>query len=556
MKTTPPVNTTTSQVITTPPVNTATSQMKTTPPVNTATSQMKTTPPVNTAPSQMKTTPPVNTANSQMKTTPPVNTASSQMKTTPPVNTATSQVITTPPVNTATSQMKTTPPVNTANSQMKTTPPVNTAPSQMKTTPPVNTATSQVITTPPVNTATSQMKTTPHVNTATSQMKTTPPVNTAPSQMKTTPPVNTATSQVITTPPVNTATSQMKTTPPVNTATSQMKTTPPVNTATSQVKTTPPVNTATSQVKTTPPVNTATSQVKTTTPVNTATSQVKTTPPVNVAAKKEEAIHFLTMPSDPIPLAKGERLTVCGEGVEETNLQTLEGNNWVDDQIVNAYLKLLSRQSTDSWCPGEKRMFSFPSYAATQWKAGNFTTYRFSKVDFTMYDLIMVPRCHNSHWVLLVAQPKTKTVNVYDSLGGDNKVFYELFRKFMSVRSNVMSDGMDQWHFSSTTQNRQTDGTSCGIFTLMKAECLVNNLPALTLGQSHVAFFRNYVRGRLLASGDRHTYLCNALQCIDPRGQLKWLNCDVCGRWVHEKCIGTGLDTEGFRCDICNVQYS
>ncbi|KAH3739480.1 hypothetical protein DPMN_046132 [Dreissena polymorpha] len=89
-----------------------------------------------------------------------------------------------------------------------------------------------------------------------------------------------------------------------------------------------------------------------------------------------------------------------------------------------------------------------------------------------------------------------------------------------------------------------------------KAECLVNNLPALTLGQSHVAFFRNYVRGRLLASGDRHTYLCNALQCIDPRGQLKWLNCDVCGRWVHEKCIGTGLDTEGFRCDICNVQYS
>ncbi|KAH3741142.1 hypothetical protein DPMN_047861 [Dreissena polymorpha] len=236
-------------------------------------------------------------------------------------------------------------------------------------------------------------------------------------------------------------------------------------------------------------------------------------------------------------------------------MQTLEGNNWVDDQIVNAYLKLLSRQSTDSWCPGENRMFSFPSYAATQWKAGNFTTYRFSKVDFTMYDLI-VPRCNNSHWVLLVAQPKTKTVNVYDSLGGDNKVFYELFRKFMSVRSNYMSDGMDQWHFSSTAQNRQTDGTSCGIFTLMKAECLVNNLPALTLGQSHVVFFRNYIRGRLLASGDRHTYLCNALQCIDPVGQLKWLNCDVCGRWVHEKCIGTGLDTEGFRCDICNVQYS
>ncbi|KAH3868248.1 hypothetical protein DPMN_031389 [Dreissena polymorpha] len=151
--------------------------------------------------------------------------------------------------------------------------------------------------------------------------------------------VNTATSQVITTPPVNTAISQMKTTPPVNTATSQMKTTPPVNTALSQVKTTPPVNTATSQVKTTAPVNTATSQVKTTTPVNTATSQVKTTPPVNVTAKKEEAIHFLKMPSDPIPLAKGERLTVCGEGVEETNLQTLEGNNWVDDQVI--YIKYI-----------------------------------------------------------------------------------------------------------------------------------------------------------------------------------------------------------------------
>ncbi|KAH3885799.1 hypothetical protein DPMN_009797 [Dreissena polymorpha] len=80
--------------------------------------------------------------------------------------------------------------------------------------------------------------------------------------------------------------------------------------------------------------------------------------------------------------------------------------------------------------------------------------------------------------------------------------------------------------------------------------------PSTDTGTVSRSIFPELCSGTSVGLWGQAHILCNALQCIDPRGQLKWLNCDVCGRWVHEKCIGTGLDTEGFRCDICNVQYS
>ncbi|KAH3841657.1 hypothetical protein DPMN_115130 [Dreissena polymorpha] len=65
--------------------------------------------------------------------------------------------------------------------------------------------------------------------------------------------------------------------------------------------------------------------------INVATSQVKTTPSVNTPEKTLETIELLTMPSDPKPLAEGERMTVCGERVEETNL-----DESVDENITIA----------------------------------------------------------------------------------------------------------------------------------------------------------------------------------------------------------------------------
>jgi Ulp1 family protease len=45
-----------------------------------------------------------------------------------------------------------------------------------------------------------------------------------------------------------------------------------------------------------------------------------------------------------------------------------------------------------------------------------------------MYDLLMLPQCKgNNHWVLLVASVMSRTVTIYDSLGGNNKALFDLF---------------------------------------------------------------------------------------------------------------------------------
>ncbi|KAH3724322.1 hypothetical protein DPMN_050138 [Dreissena polymorpha] len=47
-------------------------------------------------------------------------------------------------------------------------------------------------------------------------------------------------------------------------------------------------------------------------------------------------------------------------------------------------------------------------------------------VDFNMYDLLMLQQCKgNNHWVLLFASVMSRTVTIYNSLGGNNKALFD-----------------------------------------------------------------------------------------------------------------------------------
>ncbi|XP_045211534.2 uncharacterized protein LOC123563035 [Mercenaria mercenaria] len=187
--------------------------------------------------------------------------------------------------------------------------------------------------------------------------------------------------------------------------------------------------------------------------------------------------------------------------------------------VLNGYAKLLAREANDA-TDSSVRMFIIPSYTASLWDAGMYKTYLFKRVDFSLYDLIVVPWNKNgNHWVVLVARTKDFTVSVYDSLNADNSLLIDRFCLFMSERSKIVNGGFDQWLSVQPPTNKQSDGSSCGVFVLMTLECLVNGKPSLILRQVHVLMFRRYVKDRLLAKGIRSTHLCDSLTCKDPRGE-------------------------------------
>ncbi|WAR12706.1 hypothetical protein MAR_026886, partial [Mya arenaria] len=151
-------------------------------------------------------------------------------------------------------------------------------------------------------------------------------------------------------------------------------------------------------------------------------------PPVDVLETLKSRPAFLSECPKPEGLTGSERLTVAGDGLEQQDLNTLEGNEWLNDKALNSYAKLLAREATDSSEPSAKRMFVIPSYTAVLWDAGMYDRYMYTKVDFTQFDFVVVPWNKNgNHWVVLVARPKDLTVAVYDSLGADNRPLIDRF---------------------------------------------------------------------------------------------------------------------------------
>ncbi|KAH3716268.1 hypothetical protein DPMN_058987 [Dreissena polymorpha] len=284
--------------------------------------------------------------------------------------------------------------------------------------------------------------------------------------------------------------------------------------------------------------------------------------PVEVIETLEKMPSFIVMPQEVEQLREGERMTVAGEGVAKDDVETLAADSWLNDKIINAYLSLLAREMTDSWSPQQDshaKVFFMPAQTAEHWPSGDFTVFPFLKVDFNMYDILMLPQCKgNNHWVLLVANVKSRSVTIYDSLSGNNMALFDLFCQFMCQRAQIVKDGLEKWEFEAPPCIKQRDGNSCGVFALMTAECLVRKKHPTMLRQPHVLGFRDYVRRRLLFHGVRQTYLCDSLHCKDPHGIIEWIACDVCKRWLHEVCVSQPLsqDEDSFVCDVCIAQYS
>ncbi|XP_052263913.1 sentrin-specific protease 1-like [Dreissena polymorpha] len=111
-----------------------------------------------------------------------------------------------------------------------------------------------------------------------------------------------------------------------------------------------------------------------------------------------------------------------------------------------------------------------------------------------MYDLLMLPQCKgNNHWVLLVASVMSRTVTIYDSLGGNNKALFDLFCQFMCQRAQIVKDGLEKFssEFKAPPCNKQRHGNSCGVFALMTAKCLVLKMHPTMLRQAHDSVYRD-----------------------------------------------------------------
>ncbi|XP_060584392.1 uncharacterized protein LOC132740495 [Ruditapes philippinarum] len=255
-------------------------------------------------------------------------------------------------------------------------------------------------------------------------------------------------------------------------------------------------------------------------------------------------------------LEKSERIIVNGESVAVEDIQTLKGKAWLNDRVVNAYLKNLARSMNDTDRP---KAFVIPSYTGTLWSHDVYDSHMFRKVKFGLFEYILMPWCLNSHWVLLVANVQKRTVGVVDSMHGDNSFIIARFCQYMMQRGSVCEPELADCLVTVEIQtNKQQDGCSCGVFVLMNAECILKGKSCLLMRQVHVDPLRKHIKNHLLHAGRKtNERECDGLTCKKPRGPSNWIQCDMCHRWWHRVCgqVERKQIIEEYLCQMCVAQY-
>lgn len=221
----------------------------------------------------------------------------------------------------------------------------------------------------------------------------------------------------------------------------------------------------------------------------------------------------------------------CGAGeqglmIEERSMACLKPLEWLNSNVVAAYMCLLKKRSlTTKGMPSA--MYIDPSVPQSLVEA---TPHQLQNASFvgrvrqnlfktnkrvdslwpgkTMLDMdwVFQPLGTGTHWLLIAISPKLHQIRVYDSIGrmGHNKarlvipfLIEAMQQTYQSVHKHA--DPV-QWstHFCEAQSPQQDNGCDCGVFTCMVADSLSRGIDQgvntpIAFNSMHVLWARRYM---------------------------------------------------------------
>lgn len=165
------------------------------------------------------------------------------------------------------------------------------------------------------------------------------------------------------------------------------------------------------------------------------------------------------------------------------DLKTLQGTEWLNDEIINGYMDLINRRDLISH--GQRRtIYAFSCFFYTQLSTRQRYSYQrvrnwTTEIDvFELERLIFPIHVRKNHWCLAVINLKTQRFEYYDSLGSSND-----HQCLSRLRRWLQDESQDkrQLQFSLTDhqpkEKSQRNNYDCGVFTARAAECVARDVP-------------------------------------------------------------------------------
>ena len=172
-------------------------------------------------------------------------------------------------------------------------------------------------------------------------------------------------------------------------------------------------------------------------------------------------------------------------GITGIHMQCLRDREWLNDEIINAYITLLNGQLQES----NSSVFIASTFWTTKWR-GKFERNGFlrwlGKADVEigkLTKLILPFHMGNSHWCLGTIDIPIRRLAYYDSLGGSGEAPLDLMQKMKTAL------GHEEEFRRDTPKHipQQNNGCDCGVFMLMYARYISENLPfAFDAGDMHL----------------------------------------------------------------------
>ncbi|GAB0094063.1 uncharacterized protein DMENIID0001_092840 [Sergentomyia squamirostris] len=182
--------------------------------------------------------------------------------------------------------------------------------------------------------------------------------------------------------------------------------------------------------------------------------------------------------------------------ITRQDLCTLIGDAWLNDEVINFYMNLLTERSTKSENNNLPKVYAMNTFFAVRLlQGGHAGVKRWTrKVDIFNHDIIPVPvHVSNVHWCMAIIDMRNQTIRYYDSMGQAN------MRILDALEDYLKSESLDKKQRPFDTSGwkkqcmqdcpRQMNGSDCGVFSCMFAEYITRGCD-ITFTQAEMQYFR------------------------------------------------------------------
>ncbi|EAS02730.2 Ulp1 protease family, carboxy-terminal domain protein (macronuclear) [Tetrahymena thermophila SB210] len=185
-----------------------------------------------------------------------------------------------------------------------------------------------------------------------------------------------------------------------------------------------------------------------------------------------------------------------------SNLQTLRQPNWLNDEVINAYIRLIV-QSTNAVI---LNTFFYPELVKNSaWnKIKRIATK--NKVTYKSGNFFVPMNINGTHWSFVEVNNETNKIIYYDSLATDDRDYFNYTKYFVDLMQNLQKDdgiaqeNIKKYELINGETGFQQNGYDCGVFMLKGIHYRSSGINGLRLWieQTDTQYYRYLIAFQLI----------------------------------------------------------